>query len=317
MKRRRNPAQNQDEAWKGIIKALFPDFCRFFLPQLTQHVDFERGFHFLDKELSNLFPHAKKGGRNADLLIKVFLKNGVAQWVLIHIEIQSHKLYKEDFAKRMFQNVYRGLDHYKQNIVSFVVFADPHLGYHPNEYRYEFFGTNIQFSFEFYKIIDHSEDSLLQCDNPFALAVLAAQYAMKAKKADDQKKFFKLQLARLLYGRHYSKRQMVQLFQFLDIIMYINDQTIRHEFYAEMNQLEGGPEMLLMGNIEEIGYERGIEEGIKKGKEEGREEGILFGKIQALQEMLNDPIASTELLRGKPLEELQTLLQELKARLSR
>ncbi len=164
--------------------------------------------------------------------------------------------------------------------------------------------------------------------NPFALAVLAAQYAIQAKE-DHRKKAFKLKLARLLRERQYTKEEQLEIFIFLDILLYIHNPKIRSEFYESIRQMKGDLEMLVMGNIEEIGYERGITEGVEKGREhgiaegveKGREEGIqkgfLLGQIQTLQELLQDPISSRELLQGKSVEELQGLVKELKLRLSK
>jgi hypothetical protein len=67
----------------------------------------EKGVVFLDKELSELFPELEKQGGNrfVDMLVKVFLKNGNEEWILVHIEIQGGS--DKNFAERMFQYWYR------------------------------------------------------------------------------------------------------------------------------------------------------------------------------------------------------------------
>ena len=54
----------------------------------------------------------------------------------------------------------------------------------------------------------------------------------------------------------------------------------------------------------------------EEGREEGLEHGILAGKIQVLQQMLNQPPASTQELLMESLEVLgrkvDTLMQELR-----
>ena len=78
-----------DQLWKTIIETLFHDFTAFFLPDLYPHIDFTKPHTFLDKEFQKLFPDSQKGKRYVDKLVKVYLKDGNEQWILIHSEIQG------------------------------------------------------------------------------------------------------------------------------------------------------------------------------------------------------------------------------------
>jgi len=49
----------QDELWKDVIEGLFPQFLSFFAPDLSQDVDWERGYEFLDKELHQITPESE------------------------------------------------------------------------------------------------------------------------------------------------------------------------------------------------------------------------------------------------------------------
>ena len=40
-----------DEAWKQIIERFFPQFVRFFVPELHEAIDFQQPVTFLDKEM--------------------------------------------------------------------------------------------------------------------------------------------------------------------------------------------------------------------------------------------------------------------------
>lgn len=40
----------EDELWKDVIEGLFPQFLSFFAPDLSQDVDWEQGYAFLDQE---------------------------------------------------------------------------------------------------------------------------------------------------------------------------------------------------------------------------------------------------------------------------
>ncbi len=71
--------------------------------------------------------------------------------------------------------------------------------------------------------------------------------------------------------------------------------------------------LLIQGRQE--GLEKGREEGLEKGREEGREEGKWAGKIQVLQELLEEPVTPDSELRGVSVENLTSQLAELQQRL--
>ncbi len=65
----------------------------------------------------------------------------------------------------------------------------------------------------------------------------------------------------------------------------------------------------------EEGREQGREEGLEQGREEGLEHGILAGKIQLLQDLLGEPVASKNELLALEVEALATQLAVLQQRL--
>lgn len=83
------PHRQNDELLKGAFEENFEDFLRFLYPDAEGVFDFDRGFQFMDKELLEIVPNRdkKKGKRVADLLAKVFLKDGSEKWILVHTEI--------------------------------------------------------------------------------------------------------------------------------------------------------------------------------------------------------------------------------------
>ena len=54
-------------------------------------IDWTKGFDFLDSELQQVTREAETGKRIVDKLVKVYLRNGKENWILIHIEIQNQK----------------------------------------------------------------------------------------------------------------------------------------------------------------------------------------------------------------------------------
>jgi hypothetical protein len=45
-----------DYLWKGLLEEVFDDFLSFMYPDEAVLFDFAKGFEFLNKELSDLFP---------------------------------------------------------------------------------------------------------------------------------------------------------------------------------------------------------------------------------------------------------------------
>ncbi len=131
----KNKAKKPDTLWKEIIKDLFEDFITFFLENLAKEINFSKGFEFLDKELSKLSSNAEAINRDADLLVKVFLRNGKEKIVLIHIEVQGYK--DENFPQRMFTYYYRILDKFEKDITAIAVLTDGDKNYNPNKYEKE------------------------------------------------------------------------------------------------------------------------------------------------------------------------------------
>ena len=94
-----------DSPWKEVLELYFEQFMVFFFPKAHSSIDWSRGYQFLDKELQTIRLENEQGKRIVDKLVKIFLKNGYEQWILIHIEIQSQ--YDYDFDTRMFIYFYR------------------------------------------------------------------------------------------------------------------------------------------------------------------------------------------------------------------
>jgi len=68
-----NKPRKKDEALlKADFEELFPYLLRFCFPYANKVFDFRKGFVFLDKELTELFPELKKqgGSRFVDMLLK-------------------------------------------------------------------------------------------------------------------------------------------------------------------------------------------------------------------------------------------------------
>jgi len=114
--------KRDDSLWKAVLEDVFDDFLRFFFADADQLFDFQRGFEFLDKELTQLFPPEKDEfqPRYVDKLVKVFNNRGTEAWILIHVEVQGYV--DPTFAQRMYQYFARIFDKYQKPITAFAIF---------------------------------------------------------------------------------------------------------------------------------------------------------------------------------------------------
>lgn len=110
--------RKNDILLKSAFKEAFPDLLRFFFQEADTIFDIGKGFEFMDKELSEIYPELEKkgGSRFVDMLVKTYLKNGSEEWMLIHLEIQDRN--DKHFAKRTFQYFYRIYDRYEIDLIT-------------------------------------------------------------------------------------------------------------------------------------------------------------------------------------------------------
>ena len=111
--------------------------------------------------------------RLADKLTEVWRRDGEAQIVLIHVEVQGEP--DADFARRMYIYNYRLYDRYQRPIVSLAVLGDDDLKWRPNHYHLALWNCEIGIRFPIVKLAEYNDrwPQLDQSDNPFATMVMA------------------------------------------------------------------------------------------------------------------------------------------------
>jgi len=79
---------DHDQNFKQLIQAFFREFMELFLPKVAARIDFSR-VEFLDKEYFTVLPEGSR--RQLDLVVKVGLRAGGEELLLIHCEFESTK----------------------------------------------------------------------------------------------------------------------------------------------------------------------------------------------------------------------------------
>jgi hypothetical protein len=258
-----------DYLWKSVIEDLFPDFLRFFYPKAEEIFNLKK-FEFLDKELEKLYPDKEDGTRRryADKLVKIQLKKGGEQWILIHIEVRGYD--DKQFAERMFQYFYRILDRYSHPVTAIAIFTNNGKDT-PDRYEVELLGTRLEYKFNTYRIIDQPEEALkAAAGNPFAQVILGAWTALMSGKMTDKELMTRHEWVFSALDKTLSSRKKMAVFAFLRYFVHFSDPKNYRIFETRLEKITGKTNVM---GVREALLNQGKEIGIKKGKEIGIKEG--------------------------------------------
>lgn len=84
--------------------------------------------------------------------------------------------------------------------------------------------------------------------------------AQETKRDPSQRKAWKLSLIRQLYEAGYDRREVLNLFKFIDWVMILPE-SAKQAFWLELKAYEEERQVPYITSVEEIGFERGIQEG--------------------------------------------------------
>ncbi|MFN3689525.1 MAG: hypothetical protein ACK4UU_01215, partial [Fimbriimonadales bacterium] len=210
--------QGYEEQWKQFITVFFPELLQLLHPELYALIDWTRGFEFLEQELLSILPDSRTGVRIVDKLVRVYLKNGAEQWILIHIEIQSTP--QTEFAERVY--IYNTLAwlNYRREVVSIALLTDKDPNWRPSRYERGLAGCRTQFEFVVCKLTDFDEAQLraVAPSNPAALVMLAFRQAMEAASPDVLFQA-RVELMRLALEMGYTPEQVREILRLLEWAM--------------------------------------------------------------------------------------------------
>ncbi|MCL1477818.1 hypothetical protein MIH18_21075 [Marinobacter sp. M3C] len=281
---------DHDSPWKMALEAYFEEFLELLFPAMNVHVDWSKGYSFLDNELQQITADAHSGRRYADKLIKVYAKDGGETWVLIHVEVQGEP--EDDFAERMYTYQYRLRDRYGMDVVSLAVLADTRDSFRPTLFQYKRWGCELVFTFPIAKLIDWETRwaELETSDNVFALVVMAQ---IKAKRIKDgaSRKETKVALTRLLFEQGYQRDEIIRLFNIIDWMIQL-PRGLEPEFVKAVYAIQEEKHMPYINTVERLerekerleGMQEGLQEGLLEGLLEGRQEGRREAELRALAE---------------------------------
>ena len=213
----------------------------------------ERGFEFLDKELAELHPQPdeERDSRFADKLVKVFHRDGVEEWVLLHIEVQGDTYDRAGFAQRMFTYFYRIRDRFHKPVSAVAIFTGLDGKDMPGCYTYEYRGTRLMYEYIKLSVLNYTYEELDMSPNPFAQVIIAARMRWKeGTMAEEDLLKIKLLAARKLRQKGFDMLTIRALYNFLRNYVLFDKQEMNSIFDEEFNKQEDKKN--LMNTVEYI-----------------------------------------------------------------
>jgi hypothetical protein len=128
------------------------------------------------------------------------------------------------------------------------------------------------------KLLDYGADqsALERHENVFATLVLAHLKTQETRSAPENRRAAKMRLVRGLYGRGLQRRDVQNLFRFIDWMMELPT-ALSEQFWQEVRALEEEKKMPYMTSVERMAEARGIEQGRKQGLQQGLQQGLALG----------------------------------------
>lgn len=280
-----------DSPWKEALDVYFQPFLLLFFPDAHAEIDWSRGYQSLDNELQQITPEGELGRRVVDKLVKVWLKDGEEQWLLMHVEVQTFE--EIGFARRMYVYNYRAFDRYNREVVSLAVLGDDNPRWRPERFNYGRWGCRAGIRFPVVKLLDYAPQTLEIDTNPFALVVLTHLETLQTRQAPEERHASKVRLIKGLLDRGLNADDVRQLFRLIDWMMDL-PKPLDRLFWEEIKRYAEERQMPYVTTPERIGKEEGLSEGLSQGLAKGIEvalklkfgnEGLqLLPEIHAIQE---------------------------------
>jgi predicted transposase/invertase (TIGR01784 family) len=298
---------DHDGFWKDLIEKFFYDLLKRALPVLYEWADRTVAPRFLDKEFRDILNTADPKIHNspyfADFVLEVPLKNGVAEWVLLHIEAQGRG--GGNLAVRMYTYKCLIFAHYQREPVALAIITDKRPTDEAAYYSHNHYGTESVYRFNSLVLSELDDNELLASDNPVDLVLYAAKFALKTKE-ERQKFSFLRKIVGLLNERGWSMEDKRDLLLFIERIVNMRNKVLitQYKKFLEQENEEGKAmyiPLIMRDSAAEI-KQSGIEEGIAKGIEKG--------KLEVARNLLADGMALEAIAKSTklPLDQIQGLM---------
>jgi hypothetical protein len=243
-----------DGAWKEALRQFLPAILECYFPAIAAAVDWEHPPEWFNKELSQILGQTGRRNRTVDVLVKLRLRDGSEQWILLHIEVQTH--YEEDFPGRLALYNSGLFWIFKQRVVTLAVLADLREGWLPTEDRFQLAEFESLTRFPVCKLIDRLQTDW-QDDHSLPVQLARAQIAALRTAGDPEGRYrAKWQLVRNLYEIGYNAEQVREMFGLIDWMMHLRT-DLEKQFKQELDEFEESQQMPYVTSVERIAKAEG------------------------------------------------------------
>lgn len=247
-----------DGPWKEALEAYLPEFVAFFFPAAFADIAWDRGDEWLDKELQRAAPDGEQGIQTVDKLVRVWLHDDSATWLLLHLEVQSQ--YAPRFEERMFRYHTRLYDRFRQEVVSLAILGDEGAAWKPDHFGYGRWGCAVGLTFPTVKLLEYDLSQLERDANPAALVVLAHRTAQTTRRDPARRAVEKVRLTRLLFQRGYDRAAIERLYRFIDWLLRLPP-DLEEVAWQQLRAIEEEYQMPYLTYAERRGHEAGLQQG--------------------------------------------------------
>jgi hypothetical protein len=267
------PHQDYDGAWKEALEHYLQPLLKFCFPAVAACIDWTRPFEWLDKELQEIVREAEAGKLWADKLVKVVRLDGVEEWVLIHVEVQSQK--DPRLPERMYHYHHRIADRFGRRVVSLAVLGDGQADWRPSLYEEETWGCRLRFEYLVCKLLDFGEQTGRLDEDPNPAAIIVASHLAALATAHDTRlrERFRWELTVRLHEHGYTEKDGMELMRLLDWLMRLpREESLK--FRQRVIKYEEEKRMPYITTYEEFAREEGHQAGQQQGMQEGMQQGM-------------------------------------------
>ena len=279
---RRVKVLRSDAAWKLFLEQ--PSYLRYLIrradPILYSLIDWQRGVEYLENELQQITPQSATGRQIVDKLVRVYLRNGAEQWILIHIEVQSRP--DPLFEERVYAYSATIWLRYRRQVVSIAILADTRPNWRPTRYERVLGNHRLVFEFVSLKVLDLDEAELLADPEPAALLLVAFKRAVQTKRKTQLRLQARIELLRLTVERGYNEEQTANLLGLLEWIMDL-PKLVEREYERAIEEYKRETGIPIVPRIVEMTLREGLQQGIEQGLQQGLQRGLQRGLQQGLR----------------------------------
>lgn len=154
--------------------------------------------------------------------------------------------------------------------------GDESPGWRPTEFGYALWDCAVSLRFPTVKLLDYAArwDELEASRSPFAVIVMAHIKARETRNDFARRFAWKFRLFRWLYERGFSKQDILELFRFMDWLLWLPEE-LTQKFRQATVEYEEEKQMPYVTSIERLGRQEGLQQGLQEGLQRGAREDVM------------------------------------------